>query len=421
MKRPRPAKKTRKQLPDYVLLAAGKGTRLWPITEDTPKVMIRVMGKPIIEWMVEWIAGQANRIVVVVGDGKEKVIKHFGKTPYRAKMFFTHQEKQLGTGHALLRAERFVSNDFVVLNADTFFDPAVFSLLRKKAVPGSYFTMAKTVPDASKYGVFSVKAGAVTGLVEKPPEAGEGLVNTGLFHLPHGFFSYLHGLKPSPRGEYELTDAILEFAKKERLKAIVFKEYWNDTGYFWNYLDASAFALDRLMRPKVLGKMEKGVHVKGRIFVGRGSVIKSGTYIEGPAWIGKNCVIGPRAYLRPHSAIEDECHVGNSTEVKNSIILRGSNAAHLSYLGDSIVCEEANLGAGTILSNLRFDESPVKVTIKGARVVSEKKKLGCVIGRGTKTGANVVVNPGILIGSNCRIYPGAVVSKNAESGSVVVR
>ena len=406
---------------DYVLLAAGKGTRLWPVTEETPKVMIRIMEKPILEWMVDGIVGHAGRIIVVVGAGKEKIIAHFASKQYRKKMVFVEQAKQLGTGHALLQAEKFVDGDFVVLNADTFFDPSIFSLLKKKAKPGDYFAVAKAVPDASKYGVYTVKNGMVAGLVEKPAKAKEGLINTGLFHLPKRFFSLIRKIGVSPRGEYELTDAVLAFAKKEGLKALEFKDYWNDTGYYWNYLDASAFALENLMQKKVLGKVEPGVTIKGKVFVSKGAILKAGTYIEGPAWIGEEAVIGPRAYLRPNSAIESHCHIGNGTETKNSIIMRHSNAAHLSYVGDSILCEHVNLGAGTMLANLRFDDAPVKVTVGGKRIPSEKRKLGCAMGEGTKTGANVVVNPGILIGSHCFIYPGTVVSKNLDSGTVARR
>ncbi len=405
--------------PDYVLLAAGKGIRLWPITEKMPKVMIRIMEKPVIEWIADGIAGQANKIIVVVGERGGKIIEHFGKKAYSKKMVFVEQEKQLGTGHALLQAEPLIEGDFIVLNADTFWDPVIYYLLRKKARSGNYFAVAKLVSDSSKYGVFKIKGGRVVDLVEKPQRAEEGLINTGLFHLPKHFFSYLKKLRRSPRGEYELTDAALAFARKESLKAVEFKDYWNDTGYFWNYLDASAFALEKMMPTKKQGTVEKHVTIKGRVFIGKGSVVKAGTYVEGPAWIGEDCVIGPRAYLRPHAAIESHCHVGNGTEVKNSIIMRGSNAAHLSYVGDSIICEKVNLGGGTMLANLRFDEAPVKVRIGGKKIVSEKKKLGCVIGEGTKTGANVVVNPGILIGSQCRIYPGAVVSKNLRSGTVL--
>lgn len=400
---------------DYVLLAAGRGKRLWPITERTPKAMVRIMGKPIIEWLVEGVARHANRIIIVVGKDGDEISTHFERKPYGKKLLFVRQEKQLGTGHALLQAEHTVGGDFIVMNADTFWDPSIFSLLRGEARPGIYFAVAKRVQDASKYGVFKAMKGKAIDLVEKPKNAGAGLVNTGIFHLPKRFFLYLKSLKRSLRGEYELTDAVREFARKERLAMVEFHDYWNDAGYFWNYLDANAFALEKLMKKRVLGKLEKGVTVKGNIFVGKGALVKAGTYIEGPVWIGENCVIGPRAYLRPGTVVENGCHVGNSTEVKNSIIMRGSAAAHLSYIGDSIICEDANLGGGTILANLRFDDAPVRLTLGEQKIASGKRKLGCVIGHGTKIGANVVVNPGMLIGSWCRVYPGAVVSQSLDS------
>ena len=105
---------------EFVLLAAGKGTRLWPVTASTPKAMVPILGKPIIEWIVEEISAKAGKIVVVVGKDGEAIKKHFEGKPYFSKMAFCLQEEQKGTGHAVLCAKQLVEGNFVVLNADTF-------------------------------------------------------------------------------------------------------------------------------------------------------------------------------------------------------------------------------------------------------------------------------------------------------------
>ncbi|RLI89544.1 MAG: glucose-1-phosphate thymidylyltransferase, partial [Candidatus Altiarchaeales archaeon] len=129
----------------------------------------------------------------------------------------------------------------------------------------------------------------------------------------------------------------------------------------------------------------------------------------GPCYIGENCVIGPNCYIRPYSSIQNNVRIGNAVEVKNSIIMSGTNICHLSYVGDSIIGEECNLGAGTLVANLRVDDDEVRIEIKNKLTKSGRKKFGCLMGDHVKTGINVSIMPGRSI------YPDAYV----EAGSVV--
>jgi bifunctional UDP-N-acetylglucosamine pyrophosphorylase/glucosamine-1-phosphate N-acetyltransferase len=135
--------------------------------------------------------------------------------------------------------------------------------------------------------------------------------------------------------------------------------------------------------------------------------------------IGKNTVVGPNAYLREFTTIGDNCHIGSSVELKNSIILNGTKIPHLSYVGDSIIGRDCNLGAGTLVGNLRLDNANVKMRIKGELVDSRRRKLGCVVGNNTKLGLNVMINSGRKIGNNCMVGPGIVVYKDIPDGSTV--
>lgn len=164
---------------------------------------------------------------------------------------------------------------------------------------------------------------------------------------------------------------------------------------------------------KVLGIVEKNVHIDGKLFLGKGSVIKAGSRIEGNAHIGENCTIGPNAYLRGNVLIADNCKIANS-EIKNSIILSKTNVPHFSYVGDSVIGENVNLGAGTKIANLRFDDCNVKVDFYGNKVDSKRRKLGAFIKSGTKTGVNACINCGVIIGKNCFIYPGIFVRKSIK-------
>ncbi|MBI2598428.1 MAG: glucose-1-phosphate thymidylyltransferase, partial [Candidatus Diapherotrites archaeon] len=179
-----------------------------------------------------------------------------------------------------------------------------------------------------------------------------------------------------------------------------------DAGYgieYWEFLEKKDRLVEKLGE-KIDGSVEKNVLIEGKIVLGKNSVIKSGSVIEENTFIGKNCKIGPNAYLRANAVVLDNCHVGTS-EVKNSIIFSNSNAPHFNYVGDSILGENVNLGAGTKIANLRHDNGTVKVKINGAIIDSGKRKLGALVGSNTKTGVNSSINCGAIVPNNSKILP----------------
>ena len=137
------------------------------------------------------------------------------------------------------------------------------------------------------------------------------------------------------------------------------------------------------------------------INIGEGTVVEAGAYIEGPCIIGKNCVIRHGAYIRGGALIGDGVIVGHCTEIKHSILLHEAKASHFNYVGDSILGQRCNLGAGAITANVRLDKGFVKVS----GVETPLKKLGVLMGDDSSVGCNVVINPGTLILKNRRIPP----------------
>lgn len=185
---------------------------------------------------------------------------------------------------------------------------------------------------------------------------------------------------------------------------------------FWEYLGKSEKIMEK-SGEGIEGTVEENVAIKGNLTLGKNSIIKSGTYIEGNVFIGENCIIGPKAYLRKGAVIADGCHIGNS-EIKNSVILSNSKIPHYSYVGDSIIGENVNFGAGTKIANLRFDNKSVKVEINGKKIDSGRRKLGVLVGHNVKTGINSSINCGIIVGNNCQIYPGRVAGRNLRKGEI---
>jgi len=398
----------------YVILAAGAGKRLWPLTESYPKPLVRVLGKSLLEWLIEGLAPTASEIMVIVGVGKEQVIQHLRGKPYSSKLVFAEQTEPKGSGHALLQAESHVKGSFIILNGDNFYDPAAFPLVAAAAKKGP-FAFAYPVPDIRQYGAFQVENGLLKGVAEKSPQAKPGLANLNLFHMPQEFFELLHSLKPSPRGELEVTDALQQFAQENDVPVHELTSYWTDVGGFWNYLDANAYAAEHMVKHELLGTVEDEASVHGPVYVAADAVVKKGSRLEGPVWVGPKCVVGPNAIVRNGSVLEYDCFVGPS-EVNGSVMLRGSRAPHFNYVGDSVLGENSNLGAGAKLANFSLDGKAIRVLVNGKEIDTGRSKLGACVGAGAKVGANASLMPGVLVGSKATIWPGAVVKENVPSG-----
>jgi bifunctional UDP-N-acetylglucosamine pyrophosphorylase/glucosamine-1-phosphate N-acetyltransferase len=396
-----------------IILAAGEGTRMRPLTSTRPKPMLPIAGKPILEWNMQALAAAGvKKAVVVVGYRKEKIIDYFGRKYAGIKLEYVEQKEQLGTGHAVATAEGKVKGSFIVMNGDVLvFDDLVRELtgVFEKRKPDAGMCLAK-VSDPSKYGVAEVKGGYVKSLEEKPAKPRSNLANAGVYAFDESVFDVLKQVKKSKRLEYELTDAIKALIASGRVSAVTSKDAWIDVGLPWHLLDANEILLKKMRLSVEDGAtVEEGARLFGPVHVGEGSVVRSGCYILGPVYIGRGCLIGPNAFIRPHTTIMDDCHIGASVELKNVLIMSHSNVPHLSYVGDSILGENVNLGAGTNVANLRFDDAEVKVEIKKTLQGSGRRKFGAIIGDNVKTGINVSIMPGRAI------YSGAFV----EAGSVV--
>lgn len=155
------------------------------------------------------------------------------------------------------------------------------------------------------------------------------------------------------------------------------------------------------------------------ISIGEGSIVEPGAYVQGPCVLGKNCVVRHGAYIRGSVLTGNGCVIGHDTEVKHSIFLNNAHAAHFAYVGDSIIGNEVNLGAGTKCANLKFDKTQISVFLNGDKIPTQMKKLGAIIGDKSQIGCNAVTNPGTLIGQQVRCYPNLNVEGFIPSHSIV--
>ncbi len=385
-----------------VILAAGEGTRMRPLTYTRPKVMLPIANKPILEHLLnEMKQAGISDFVFVVGYHDEQVRDYFGDGKrWDVNVQYVAQRKQLGTADAVKTVESLLSGSFLLVNGDVIVSHSdILALIYK----GENTLGVIEVKDPSGLGVVEAKEGRVVRIYEKMEKPPTNLANAGVYMFTPDIFDATAKTAKSPRGEYEITDSIQLLIDQNKPVYCHQLSQWWDFSYPWDLLEANEMVMSKL-EPRRLGEVEPNVVLKEPVYIGKNTVVRSGSYIVGPVIIGNNCEIGPNCYIRPSTAIGDHCHIGAAVEVKSSIIMRGSKVPHLNYVGDSIIGEDCNLGAGTKVANLRLD----KLTITSADIDTGRRKLGVIMGDGVQTGINVSINIGCIIGNNTFIGPGAL-------------
>lgn len=410
-----------------VVLAAGEGARLRPLTETRPKHMIKIAGKPILEYCLEAIRACGIRdVVIVVNYMADKILNYFGSgEKIGLNIEYAWQKSIVGTGNAVTAAEPYVDGNFLLVYGDLLFTTKALEKvlnIHKDKAPTATMAVVR-VENPEEFGIVETTAeGVVKRIIEKPKkgEAPSNMANAGIYIFSEEIFEKTREIKASSRGEWEITDAIVLMASEGAhiLTAEIPISEWFDVGRPWDLLEANCWALSR-MEHKALGTIEDGAHLIGPVSVARSARIRSGAYIEGPAFIDEESDIGPNCYIRPYTSIGKKTRIGNACEIKNSIIMDGTHIGHLSYVGDSIIGENCNLGAGTITANYRLDAKNVKMMVKDKLLDTGRRKLGAILGDNVKTGINALFMPGVKVGSNCWIGPNVIVSRDVPANTAI--
>src|SRR5947207_14893577 len=181
---------------------------------------------------------------------------------------------------------------------------------------------------------------------------------------------------------------------------------WIDVGRPWDLLRANTALLTPLKGAN-RGHLDPGATLVGEVLVEEGATVRRGSYIEGPTIIGADAEIGPNCYIRPSTSIGPKAKVGNACEVKNSILMASAHVPHQNYVGDSILGERCNLGAGTKVATLRPAERPVKAVSRGVEVDTGLRKLGVSVGHAAKVGSNRSIAAGPPVGHDASLGRGA--------------
>ncbi|MFX0101147.1 MAG: bifunctional sugar-1-phosphate nucleotidylyltransferase/acetyltransferase [Candidatus Hodarchaeota archaeon] len=407
------------------LLVAGLGKRFYPLSHNRSKHMIPVAGKPLLEHSItELKEAGVDHVILIVGYKKEVLQDYFQDgRKWGISIEYVDQDfsKGRGTGIAAgFAREKVGDNPFLLIYGDLQYDSetikGMITEFEKEQIDALLSLIE--IEDPSLYGVVELdENGYATRIVEKPKpgESESKMTNAGIYLFSPEIFKAIDKTGLSPRGEIELTDSIQILVNEgKKVKGYDIKKgWWRDIGRAYDLLDANAHYFTKIQK-MIKGTLEPNTHIKGDVYVGENTIIRSGTYIEGPVYIGDNSDIGPNAYIRPNTYIGNNCRIGNACEVKASIIMSNTKISHLSYVGDSIIGDNVNFGAATIAANLRLDHKAISVKENGQMISTGRRKLGVICGDNVNVGCNVNLEPGVRIGANSTIGPNIVVSEDVE-------
>jgi len=394
-----------------IILAAGKSTRMMPLTATRPKALLPILEKPIIAYHLDALAAlpSVEQVVIVVGYLGSMIQERIGERYGRLPIQYVTQTEPRGTGDALRRCIDFFTERVLVLNGDDLFGPEDIAAVASETSAA----LTQMVEDPRAYGVFDLDdKGRIIGVHEKPEVIAPRCANLGVYCLQRSIQKFLETLTPSPRGELELTAALAEYVREVPTLAVHMRQYWLPMTYPWHLLDANGFMLDRLAHAEVHGEVSPHTEITGKVHIGVGTRVRAGVVIEGPVYIGEHCEVGPNCYLRAGTVLGSYCKVGHGCEVKNSVFFRSAKAPHLNYVGDSILGEGVNLGCGTVIANFRHDGGNHPVLVNGVRIDSGRRKLGAFLGDGVHTGINTSIYPGRMLWPHVTTAPGSVVKHN---------
>ena len=389
-----------------IVLAAGEGTRIRPLSASLPKPMLPVADRPLLAHTADAaVDAGADELVLVIGYEADAVREYFGSSYRNVPVSYAIQKERAGTADAVNAARDHLDGPFAVLNGDNLYEPAAIARLFESCPA----ICAISVPDPSNYGVLSTDGGVVTDVVEKPQDPPTNLANAGAYAFPAKAAEWLE-VPESERGEYEITDVVARTIERCAVTPVTL-ERWLDVGRPWELLEANEWKLGELDR-RIEGDVSERAELEGRVVVEEGATVESGVVIEGPALIRSGATVGPNAYVRGATLLEEGSRVGHAVEVKNSVLSRGATVGHLSYVGDSILGRDVNFGAGTTVANLRHDDAAIEFTVKGERVSTGRRKFGVIAGDGVKTGINTSLTPGLRLDSGATTYPGETVDRD---------
>jgi glucose-1-phosphate thymidylyltransferase len=358
-----------------------------------------VGNKHLLEYVVEAAAkAGVEEIVLIVGYKRERIQNHFGDgDDWGVDIEYAVQEKQLGTGHAILQAEPHIDGPFLVLNGDRILESRIIGELIE-AEPSDEALLAVTRSDQpSDYGVVEVAGDHVTSIAEKPPQYAtvSDIINAGVYRFGPDVFDVIRATETE--GELTVTAALQRLVEDDRVRAVRYDGFWLDVSYLWDYLEVNTDILDGYESYRA-PPADPG----------------PGSYVSEAVAVGTGTTIQPNATVLPGTALGDNVTVEPNAVVANSIVLSDSTIGAGVVLRDCIVGENVTIGANTTVEGGQATERVAGDVFEGVR-------LGGVIGDNATLGGNVTVAPGTSVGTATVVEGGSWLRGHVPSNAGVRR
>ncbi len=328
-----------------LILSGGKGTRLRPLTYTQAKQLVPVANKPVLFYGIEALKETGiKEIGIVVGDTKEEIREATGDgTKWGIRITYIEQEAPLGLAHAVKISEDFLKNEpFVMYLGDNILKSGIKSLVDefKDKKPNSLILLTK-VPNPQMFGVAELKDGKIERLTEKPKKPKSNLALVGVYMFDYHIFEAVDAIKPSWRGELEITDAIQYLVDNGyEVHPHLVTGWWKDTGKIEDILEANRLILETI-RSNIQGNVDKASKVNGEVILEKNVEIKN-SIIRGPAIIGRESEIID-SYIGPFTSIQRNCRI-IKTEIEHSIVLEGSEIREIgSRIDESLIGREVKI------------------------------------------------------------------------------
>ncbi len=329
-----------------LILSGGHGTRLRPLTHTGPKQLIPIANKPVLFYAIEDLkeAGVTDIGLILGTNMPEKVKEAVGDgSKFGVNISYIMQGEPKGLAHAVAVAHEFVGDEsFIMYLGDNILKSGINEFV--EGFQDSDYQariLLQPVENPRQFGVAELDDdGNVINLVEKPKEPKSDLALVGIYLFKSSIFKAIDQIKPSWRGELEITDAIQELLNTNlKVDSHIVRGWWKDTGKPEDVLDANHLILD-VLESENNGEVEDGARIKGRVFIGKGTVIKGNSVIRGPVTIGENCYID--AYIGPYTSIGDNSRIIGG-EIESSIVVGDAIIECNERIVDSLIGNHSNI------------------------------------------------------------------------------
>jgi glucose-1-phosphate thymidylyltransferase len=389
-----------------VILAAGEGRRLKPLTNRRPKPMMPVANQPLLEHVLEAVvAAGIDHVVFVVGYRQERIRNHFGDgDDWGVDIEYVDQSTQLGTGHAVLQAESAVDGPFVVLNGDRIVDPSIVAEVRDQASEKVTPAMAVTRVDQPRaYGVVTHERGRVVAIDEKPEGPVEtGRINAGVYGFSSAVFEAIRDTATS--GELTITATLNDLAASAGVHAVSYDDRWLDVSNLWDLLAVNAALIGA-----GAAETEAGEPVS-EVTAGHpdSASVADDVVLADTARVGPNVTIGGATAIGRNATIEAGAIIENAVVFPDAVISAGA------VVRDAIVAGNARVGPNATIAG-----EPATVVVGDA--VHHDVTLSGVVGANATIGAGATITDGAVVGDDVAAEAGVVIDGHVEPGAVVRR